>query len=136
MTNVAMDPRLSGVRTTNRSGDAKTIAGSHVGTLDAKLLRQDKKKGPLAIASGPSLGRKRPRRAAIAQGATAPQQYAAAAHQVQDFSGKFPCKFRMVIAPFRHGRHNFRYKNQIITKTTVALTYLRNDHKFISSANF
>jgi hypothetical protein len=31
------------------------------------LLRTKKKKGPLAIASGPSLGRKRPRRAAIAQ---------------------------------------------------------------------
>jgi hypothetical protein len=44
-----------------------------------------KKKGPLALASGPSLGRKRPRRAAIAQGATAPQQYATALHKVQGF---------------------------------------------------
>ena len=33
-----------------------------------------KKKGPLADASGPSLGRKRPRRAAVTRGATAPQQ--------------------------------------------------------------
>ena len=32
-----------------------------------------KKKGPLARASGPSLGRKRPRRAAVTRGATAPQ---------------------------------------------------------------
>jgi hypothetical protein len=44
-----------------------------------------KKKGPLEKASGPSLGRKRPRRAAIAQGATAPQQYATALHKVQGF---------------------------------------------------
>src|SRR5262249_61785573 len=34
-----------------------------------------KKKGPLATASGPSLGRKRPRRAAVTRGATAPQQH-------------------------------------------------------------
>jgi hypothetical protein len=52
-----------------------------------------KKKGPLALASGPSLGRKRPRRAAIARGATAPQQYAIALHKVQGFLGNFPCKF-------------------------------------------
>ena len=46
------------------------------------------------MASGPSLGRKRPRRAAIAQGATAPQQYATALHKVQVFLNHFPCKFR------------------------------------------
>src|SRR6202012_6026789 len=34
---------------------------------------------------GPSLGRKRPRRAAVTRGATAPQQYAAALHKVQVF---------------------------------------------------
>jgi hypothetical protein len=55
---------------------------------------QKKKKGPLAIASGPSLGRKRPRRAAIAQGATAPQQYATALHKAQVFLHGFPYKFR------------------------------------------
>jgi hypothetical protein len=54
----------------------------------------EKKKGPLAMASGPSLGRKRPRRAAIARGATAPQQYATALHKVQGFSNRFPCNFR------------------------------------------
>ena len=37
-------------------------------------LRQEK--GPLADASGPSLGRKRPRRAAVTRGATALQQHA------------------------------------------------------------
>ena len=36
--------------------------------------RHVQKKGPLADASGPSLGRKRPRRAAVTRGATAPQQ--------------------------------------------------------------
>ena len=52
-------------------------------------LREEK--GPLASdASGPSLGRKRPRRAAIARGATAPQQYATALHKVQVLSKSFP----------------------------------------------
>jgi hypothetical protein len=51
-------------------------------------------KGPLALASGPSLGRKRPRRAAIAQGATAPQQYETAMHKVQGFLIDIPCKIR------------------------------------------
>jgi hypothetical protein len=55
----------------------------------------EKKKGPLELTSGPSLGRKRPRRAAIAQGATAPQQYATALHKVQGFSNHCPCKIRM-----------------------------------------
>jgi hypothetical protein len=57
--------------------------------------KSDQKKGPLALASGPSLGRKRPRRAAIARGATAPQQYAIALHKVQGFLDRFPCKIRM-----------------------------------------
>jgi hypothetical protein len=51
-----------------------------------------KKKGPLALASGPSLGRKRPRRAAIARGATAPQQYATALHKKQELLNYFRCK--------------------------------------------
>jgi hypothetical protein len=54
-----------------------------------------KKKGPLALASGPSLGRKRPRRAATAQSAIAPQQYAAASHQNQAVFAFFACKKRM-----------------------------------------
>ena len=41
------------------------------------------RKGPLANASGPSLGRKRPRRAAVSAGATALQQDATAAHKAQ-----------------------------------------------------
>jgi hypothetical protein len=53
---------------------------------------QEKKKGPLALASGPSLGRKRPRRAAIARGATAPQQYATALHKTQELLKHFRCK--------------------------------------------
>src|ERR1700761_5511190 len=56
-------------------------------------IRYGKKKGPLASdASGPSLGRKRPRRAAIAQSATASQQYATALHKVQVLSNSFPRK--------------------------------------------
>src|SRR5262249_58590322 len=39
------------------------------------LLHDADKKGPLATASGPSLGRKRPRRAAVTRNATAPQQH-------------------------------------------------------------
>jgi hypothetical protein len=39
------------------------------------VLHDAWKKGPLATASGPSLGRKRPRRAAVTPGATAPQQH-------------------------------------------------------------
>ena len=35
---------------------------------DTQPGKMDKEKGPLAKASGPSLGRKRPRRAAIAKG--------------------------------------------------------------------
>jgi hypothetical protein len=54
------------------------------------VLYPEKKKGPLAMASGPSLGRKRPRRAAIAQGATAPQQYATALHKTQVVFVAFP----------------------------------------------
>ena len=54
--------------------------------------QRTKKKGPLALASGPSLGRKRPRRAAIAQGATAPQQYATALHKTQVLLMHFACK--------------------------------------------
>jgi hypothetical protein len=43
-----------------------------------------KKKGPLAGANGPSLGRKRPRRAAVnAMSATALQQYVSAPHKKQ-----------------------------------------------------
>src|SRR3954463_2866583 len=53
-----------------------------------------RKKGRLRMASGPSLGRKRPRRAAIARGATAPQQYATALHKVQGVSSHFRCKIR------------------------------------------
>jgi hypothetical protein len=64
-------------------------------SLDQRKRQSKKKKGPLAMASGPSLGRKRPRRAAIARGATAPQQYATAPHKAQVFSGDFPCKKRM-----------------------------------------
>jgi hypothetical protein len=33
MTDVAMGPRLSGCQATNRPGDIKTIAGSHVKTI-------------------------------------------------------------------------------------------------------
>src|SRR6516225_5612588 len=65
-----------------------------MGGSQAKEKKAKKKKGPLAMASGPSLGRKRPRRAAIARGATAPQQYATALHKVQGFLNCLPCKFR------------------------------------------
>jgi hypothetical protein len=41
------------------------------------------KKGPLAVANGPSLGRKRPRRAAATPSATAPQQHIIALHNRQ-----------------------------------------------------
>src|ERR1700684_2877964 len=44
------------------------------------------------MTSDPSLGRKRPRRAAIARGATAPQQYATALHKAQELSNHFRCK--------------------------------------------
>src|SRR4051812_1644867 len=44
------------------------------------------------MTSGPSLGRKRPRRAAIARGATAPQQYATALHKCKGFLTHFRCK--------------------------------------------
>src|SRR5580698_10389036 len=57
-----------------------------------RIARNDmthkRKKGRLRT-SGPSLGRKRPRRAAIARGATAPQQYATALHKTQEFSKLF-----------------------------------------------
>src|SRR3984893_15490534 len=52
-------------------------------TRSEAIGRFAKKKGPLAVASGPSLGRKRPRRAAVTRGATAPQQHATAAHKTQ-----------------------------------------------------
>jgi hypothetical protein len=51
-----------------------------------------KEKGPLECKSGPSLGRKRPRRAAIAQSTTAPQQYATALHKAQVLSNRFQRK--------------------------------------------
>jgi hypothetical protein len=54
-------------------------------------MKSGKKKGPLAKASGPSLGRKRPRRAAITRGVIAPQQYGAAAHSTQGFLLILPC---------------------------------------------
>src|SRR6516225_11059809 len=41
------------------------------------------RKGAACDAGGPSLGRKRPRRAAVTQGATAPQQYDPALHNAQ-----------------------------------------------------
>src|SRR5690349_4932144 len=56
---------------------------------------QARKKGPLALASGPSLGRKRPRRAATARSAIALQQYAAASHQNQVLFAFLPCISRM-----------------------------------------
>jgi hypothetical protein len=65
------------------------------------------KKGPLALASGPSLGRKRPRRAAIAQGATAPQQYAIAAHKAQAFLTIFPCKYACLAEQNRAKQRKF-----------------------------
>src|ERR1043166_4077036 len=52
-------------------------------------MRRQKKGPPGESTGGPSLGRKRPRRAAIARGATAPQQYATALHKVQGFSNHF-----------------------------------------------
>src|SRR4051812_8626569 len=53
--------------------------------------QSQKKKGPPGESTGgPSLGRKRPRRAAIARGATAPQQYATALHKTQGLSDHFP----------------------------------------------
>jgi hypothetical protein len=50
------------------------------------------------LASGPSLGRKRPRRAAIARGATAPQQYATALHKRQELLDNFQCKIHRNMA--------------------------------------
>src|ERR1700758_5137078 len=59
--------------------------------------------------SGPSLGRKRPRRAAIARGATAPQQYATALHKTQGLLNDFPCKTRGACTPATHWlRHKFQ----------------------------
>src|ERR1700680_1887480 len=57
------------------------------------------KKGPLAGASGPSLGRKRPRRAAVTRGATAPQQHATAAHKKQVFLTYYLYNFCMAGLP-------------------------------------
>jgi N-formylglutamate amidohydrolase len=56
-------------------------------------MTRKRKKGRLRT-SGPSLGRKRPRRAAIARGATAPQQYATALHKAQVPLIHFRCKIR------------------------------------------
>src|ERR1700730_13669074 len=52
-------------------------------TRSEAIGRFAQNKGPLAVASGPSLGRKRPRRAAVTRGATAPQQHATATHKKQ-----------------------------------------------------
>ena len=52
----------------------------------------DKKKGPLVKTSGPSLGRKRPRRAAAVQSTTAPQQYGTATHKRQVLTTHYSCK--------------------------------------------
>ena len=70
---------------------------SCVGTWMA-LLKQ--KKGPLAVASSPSLGRKRPRRAAVTRGATAPQQHATAAHKKQVFLTYYLYNFCMAGLPY------------------------------------
>ena len=51
-------------------GAAALSRGGGISRARARLVAQ--KKGPLAK-SGPSLGRKRPRRAAVTRGATAPQ---------------------------------------------------------------
>jgi hypothetical protein len=59
--------------------------------IEAKT-KKPRKKGRLRCASGPSLGRKRPRRAAIAPSATAPQQYATALHKAQEFLRHFQSK--------------------------------------------
>ena len=82
---------------------AVTNAGAWYGPGSAKQREErciapgkGKKKGPLGeCTSGPSLGRKRPRRAAIARGATALQQYATALHKAQGFSTHFQCKIYM-----------------------------------------
>ena len=67
-----------------------TAAGNRHWKNDSAKKETRKKKGPLALASGPSLGRKRPRRAAIARGATAPQQYATALHKSARAFASFP----------------------------------------------
>src|SRR6476620_6888440 len=64
------------------------------------------------MTSGPSLGRKRPRRAAIAHGATAPQQYAAALHKTQEFSKFFPPNLRR-IGGYATGPLNSIFLNKI-----------------------
>src|SRR3954469_21510161 len=62
-------------------------------------MQHSRKKGRLKEQAAPSLGRKRPRRAAIARGATAPQQYAAALHKVQVLLSHFRCKKPQIRAP-------------------------------------
>jgi hypothetical protein len=81
------------------------------------------------MTSGPSLGRKRPRRAAIARGATAPQQYATALHKKQELSINFLCN------PGDDGAHatdwlnSYYYSNfNYLLGTTVATRALPNRH--------
>src|SRR6202023_4263987 len=60
--------------------------------LARPAMTAQEKRAACECTSGPSLGRKRPRRAAIARGATAPQQYATALHKRQGVLHYFPCK--------------------------------------------
>src|SRR6478752_3472370 len=92
-----------------------TAAGNRHWKNDSAKKETRKKKGPLALASGPSLGRKRPRRAAIARGATAPQQYAAALHKVQGLLNHFQCKRSGNSAPAQksHTRNSVSYTNNL-----------------------
>jgi len=134
MTGVVMGPKLSGCQTANRSGDTRQSPATTSGRLMQKLLRQEKRAA--CDSKRPKSREETPKEGSDSASATAPQQYAAATHQVQEFSGKFPCKFRMVIAPFRHRRHNFSKQNQYDTKTTADLTYSYNDLSFIPLSNF
>jgi hypothetical protein len=103
----------------------------------------DKKKGPLALASGPSLGRKRPRRAATARSAIALQQYAAASHQKQALFVFFLCRERMAcFVPMCDMRFKiFIYNNGLLPimfglDTTESHRQARKNEQLLNSFDF
>src|SRR6202521_3092376 len=81
------------------------------------------KKGPLAGASGPSLGRKRPRRAAGTRNdrVAALQQYATAPHKRQDPIPAAPC----VGAPAMQNGHSLRLADPSPARGSLALLAIR-----------
>src|SRR5215203_2770660 len=87
---------------------------------EAASIGYGTKKGPLAIASGPSLGRKRPRRATVTPGATALQQNGRPVGKFKSYPslGMLICKAEArIFGPLTHPQRTiaFLFRNLHLT---------------------